>query len=91
MGEGAGRGPLGERMATVETWIVEHDKICAEHYRVLIAVVSFGAMILVGVAGWGLNQVHADQVRETQMLQGISAQISGQAGKTTVTVNPAQP
>jgi hypothetical protein len=80
-----GKPPLGERMATVETWISEHDKVCAERYRLLIGVVGTAGLILISVAGWGLNQVHADQVRETQMLQGISAQIA----HTTVTVTPA--
>jgi hypothetical protein len=66
------RPPVGERLAVMETWAVDHDKVCAERYRLLIAVIGFGATAIMGAAGWGLNQVHEDQKAQLTLLQDLS-------------------
>lgn len=80
------RVPMGERMATAESWIVGHEKICGDRYRLLLSVIGVGGTIIIGVAGWGLNQVHEDQKAQFQMLQGISNQVA-QSHPVTVQMN----
>jgi len=75
-------------MATVETWITEHDKVCGERFNLLLKVIGFGGMVILAVVSGGAGLFHEEQLHQTQILQGISAQINAQAAHTTVTVNP---
>ena len=84
----AGKPPLGERMATAETWIVEHDKVCSDRFSLLLKVIGFGGMVILAVVSGGVGLFHEEQTHQTQILQGISAQVNAQAAHTTVMVNP---
>ena len=83
---------MGERVATLEQWASGHDKVCGDRYRLLLAAISAGASIIVGVAAWGLNQVHEDQARQMQLLQSVSQQVttSGARQRAPVTVQMNQ-
>jgi sensor domain CHASE-containing protein len=63
-------------MATVESWVKGHEKICGDRYRLLMAVISIGCTIIIGVGAWGLNQVHEDQRAQIALLQNVSQQVS---------------
>lgn len=64
--------PMGERMATVESWVINHEKVCGDRYRVLMKVISGGVSIIVAVAGWGLLQVYQNQTHQLDLLQELA-------------------
>lgn len=65
--------PMGERVATVESWIRGHEKLCADRYGLLMKVIAVGGAILISVAGWGLAQVYRNQEHQMDLLNQLAS------------------
>lgn len=61
--------PIGERMATAESWIAQHEKLCGERYKLLVRVIAAGISILVAVAGFGVGALYKNINDQAASLQ----------------------
>lgn len=68
---------MEDRMLRVEIDQANHERVCASRWGILIKLIGWGGasafLVLVGVAGWGLNRVYDAQQYQAAALEQILA------------------
>lgn len=70
--------PMGERLASVETWISQHEKRCGDRYRLLTGALAVIFSIIIGCSGWAFSHVFDAQQRQLDLLQQVNARVAYQ-------------
>lgn len=57
----------------LRTWARAHNKQCADNNKTLLQIVLGGggsvAMLLLGILGWALGQLHGDQAKQIDLMR----------------------
>lgn len=64
---------VGERLASVETWAENHERVCASRWSLLTTIMVVGLTSILAVGGWSLNRVFEGQERQLAELRQIRA------------------
>lgn len=66
---------MERRVTRVEVWQVNHDKVCAARWGVLIKLIGWGGALalttVIGIGGWGLNRLYDAQQQQNAALQQL--------------------
>lgn len=63
----------GEKLAKLEGWAENHEKVCASRWSLLTTIMVLGLTSILAVGGWSLNRVFEGQQRQLEELREIKA------------------